>query len=90
MKSENRIELSESEIISRAMGILGSRKSPHKAAQARANGQRGGRPAGSVKPLIEIPCECHGGAVLDVDAHKASCPRGRAIRRRIAAGQPIE
>lgn len=36
------------------------------------------------KPLSELPCNC--GAVAD-DAHKSTCPRGRAYRRRLKQAQ---
>jgi hypothetical protein len=60
--------------------------SPAQQEAARKNGAKGGRPAGSVKPLADFACTC-GGEGLD---HKTSCPRGRAIRRRQTQGLPLE
>jgi len=70
---------------SEAARLLGQIRTPKKAASSRENGKRGGRPAGSVKPLGEITCHC-GGEGLN---HKAGCPRGRAIRYRKAKGLPL-
>jgi hypothetical protein len=63
-------------VISRAMKMLGGRTSPKKAAAVRQNGAATRFVA---KPLAELPCNC--GSVED-DAHRATCPRGRAFRRR--------
>jgi hypothetical protein len=41
--------MNEQELIRKAMKAIGSRKSPAKAAAARANGAKGGRP---VNPLV--------------------------------------
>ena len=76
--------------LSEIAGFLGSIKTPKKAASSRENGKAGGRPAGSVKPLLEIPCNCNGGDTLAPEAHPTTCPRGRAIRRRIKENKPLE
>ncbi len=73
----------EKRILSEAARIIGSRKSPRKAAAARENGKKGGPP---LKPLDSISCTC-GGTGLD---HKAGCSRGRAIRYRQKKGLALE
>lgn len=75
--------------LSEIAGFLGSIKTEKKAASSRENGKSGGRPVGTVKPLLEIPCNCNGGDTLTVAAHPTSCPRGRAIRRRIKENKPL-
>lgn len=67
-------------VISRAMGLLGKRTSAKKAAAVRMNGAATRFQA---KPLAELDCNCD--ALAD-DAHKATCPRGRAYRRRQKQG----
>jgi hypothetical protein len=67
-------------LVSEAMRIIRSVNSEAQQAAARENGKRGGRPPGTAKPLSEISCNC--GATAD-DAHKSTCPRGRAYRRRM-------
>jgi len=74
----------EEEVIRQAMRFLGARKSEKKTLSSRANGKAGGRPRGSAKPLAEIACNC--GATED-GAHRATCPRGRAYRRRAKAAK---
>jgi len=66
-----------------AARALGSIKTERKAAQARENGKKGGRPLVS---LEAIPCTC-GGHGLD---HKSTCRRGVVIRYRRRKGLPIE
>lgn len=66
---------SEAEILAAAFSILGSRTSPKKAAAVRENGKLGGRP---FKPIESIPCDC------ESDDHKASCLRGKSLKRREA------
>lgn len=73
--------------LSEAARMMGSRKTRRKAEAARANGARGGRPRGARKPLGLVECKCGAG---DSMQHKSTCPKGRAIRRRLAAGQPLE
>lgn len=62
----------------------GSVRSESKARQARINGSLGGM---KPKPLSEIPCNC--GAQDLLTGHKSTCLRGRAIKRRLAKGQPL-
>ncbi len=78
--------MEETEIIRRAMGLIGSRKTPAKAAASRANGLKGGRPNGTLKPLSEFECKCG----KCPDDPKTYCPRGRAILRRRAAASKVE
>lgn len=77
-----------------AARLLGRRTSPAKAAAARANGKRGGRP---VRSVGEFRCTC--GDVRRVHAalqihphvqHCCSCPQGQAIVRRLRRGLPVE
>ena len=64
----------------------GQSKSEKKAEAARRNSQLSeGRPR---KALADIACNC--GAEMAVEGHKALCPRGRAIKRRTANGQPLD
>lgn len=68
-----------------AAGRLGGQvRSEAKARQARLNGLRGGM---KLRPLAEIPCNC--GATEVTTGHKSTCLRGRAIKRRLARGQPL-
>jgi hypothetical protein len=77
----------DAELISRVMSAIGSRTSEKKAKSSAANvAPYRFKP----RPLLELACTCGGGAVLTVEAHKTTCARGRAIRRRVAAGQPLE
>jgi len=66
-----------------AARILGSVKSERKAASSAANGAATRFKA---KPLAELECKCG----KCPGEPKTYCPRGRAIIRRRAAGQPIE
>jgi hypothetical protein len=66
---------SDEEILARAFSILGKRKTEKKAAAARENGRKGGRPQ---VPIEELPCKCS----AKNGVHTTACPRGRAIRRR--------
>lgn len=63
--------------------MMGSTRTERKAAAARSNGRKGGRP---VKPLTEIACTC--GAQAD-DSHTARCARGQAYKRRVAARSQV-
>ena len=90
MPDEGQLTDEEREILKQAGRIMQKVRSPKKAAAARENGKAGGRPVGSVKPLLEIPCNCKGGDSLTVEAHPTSCPRGRAIRRRIKENKPLD
>jgi len=69
---------------SAAARALRAIKSDARTQASRANGQAGGRPRGTGKPLTEIPCNCS--AASDA-THKATCPRGRAYRRHLKAAQ---
>jgi len=62
----------------------GSVKSERKSAASRENGKLGGK---KLSPLSEIPCNC--GAPELTSGHKSTCARGRAIKRRLAKGQPL-
>jgi len=75
-EKEERPQISPEEL-RRALGYLGSIKTPKKAASSASNGRLGGRPA---KPLSEFVCTCGRGDVLE--GHKTTCPKGRALRRR--------
>ena len=77
--------MDENELISRAMSVIGKRTSPKKAKSSAANGAKGGRPLGTLKPLSEFGCKCVAGPDAPDDTHKSHCPRGRAFRRRPAA-----
>ena len=68
---------SEEEILAQAFSILGKRKTEKKAAAARENGRKGGRPQ---VPIEDLPCKCK----AKNGQHTTACPRGRAIRRRAA------
>jgi hypothetical protein len=72
----------EEKLISEAMRLLGSRTSEKKrAAVAQNNAATRFKP----KPLNQLECICG----KCPDHPKSHCPRGRAIRRRLAAGQPL-
>jgi hypothetical protein len=75
-------EISE-QTIREVMAHLGRATSERKKMTSADNGKLGGRP---LKPLKKIACNC-GGKGHD---HKASCPRGRAIRYRQKHGLPLE
>jgi len=75
-ENEQRPEVSPEEL-RRALGYIGSIRTPKKAASSASNGRLGGRPA---KPLSEFVCTCGRGDVLE--GHKTMCPKGRALRRR--------
>lgn len=78
--------MDENELIRQAMSVIGKRTSAAKKVSSRENGKRGGRPAGSLKPLSQLNCTCGGCP----EQPKTTCPRGRAIRRRLAASQPLD
>ena len=62
---------------------LGRIKTEKKAESSRRNGkEHGGRP---LLPLSSIECNC--GAGDNLEGHKSTCMRGRAIKRRKAAGK---
>jgi hypothetical protein len=62
----------------------GSVRSERKAAAVRENGKLGGK---KPRPLADIFCSC--GSESLTSGHKSTCPRGRAIKRRLAKGQPL-
>lgn len=67
--------------VRKALGYIGSIRTAKKAASSRRNGQLyGGRPT---LPLAEIPCTCGAGSEGEAVTHKSTCPRGRAIKRRL-------
>lgn len=70
-----------------AARILGSIRTPKKAAASRANGFKPGNAVGGRPPvpLLEIPCACTAGESLE--GHHWKCPRGQAVKRRIAQGK---
>lgn len=74
--------MNETELIRRAMSVIGSRTSEAKTATSRFNGKKGGRPPGGGKPLEALECRCSVGPDAADEAHKSYCPRGRAYRRR--------
>jgi hypothetical protein len=73
----------EAQIISEAMGLLGSRKTEAKREAARRNGAA---TRWKPKPLAEFECRCSAGTDGADSAHKTYCPRGRAYRRRVQEG----
>jgi len=62
--------------ISAARAAAGSVRSERKAAAVRQNGQKGGRPVGTQKPLEEIACTCK------QDPHHWSCRREQTRAKR--------
>lgn len=71
-----------------AARLLGSIRTERKAAASRANGFKPGHAFGAGRkpvPLLEIPCTCAAGEALE--GHHWKCPRGQAVKRRIAAGR---
>lgn len=74
--------MNETELIRRAMSVIGSRTSEAKTATSRFNGKKGGRPPGGGKPMEALECRCSVGPDAADEAHKSYCPRGRAYRRR--------
>lgn len=71
--------------VSEAGRLGGSIKSERKAAAVRENGKLGGKRR---LPLSEIRCNC--GSKSLTSGHKSTCPRGLAIKRRLAKGQPLD
>lgn len=72
---------------SEAARQMGQVRSERKAAAARENGKLGGS---GYKPLLDIPCNCGGGESFDLQAHKSTCLRYRAIKRRVDAEKPLQ
>ncbi len=75
--------------ISEAARRLGSITTPRKQAASRENGKKSQGRKNPWKPLLDYPCTCGRGNVLDT-SHPTTCKRGLAIRRRIAKGVPLE
>ena len=85
--------------VRRALAIAGrvggSVSTPRKAAAAAANARHSAatraRSGPLPKPLHDISCTCAAANTLiradGLPAHPTTCPRGRAIRRRLAAGK---
>ena len=73
-----------------AASLMGSARTPRKAATSAENGRLYG--GNKIKPLAEIACHCGRVGVLD-DAgkpvHPTTCPRGRVIRYRLSKGLPL-
>ncbi len=74
-----------------AAALMGSARTPRKAATSAENGRLYG--GNKIKPLAEIACHCGAGdAVLTTEgkpAHPTTCPRGRVIRYRLSKGLPL-
>lgn len=75
----------EKELISQAMSVLGSRKSPAKAAASRANATVA-HEARRKNPL-DLPCTCSGGESMEASDHKTTCPRGHLLWQRERSAQ---
>jgi hypothetical protein len=75
----------DKEAASQAARLLGSIKTPKRAAASKRNGLLGGRPQGTEKPISALECKCSATANGADDAHKTYCPRGQAWRRRQTA-----
>ena len=73
-----------------AASLLGSARTPRKAASSAENGRLyGGK---KIQPLTEIACTCGRPGILDEagkPVHPTTCPRGRVIRYRLAKGLPL-
>lgn len=74
-----------------AASLMGSARTPRKAATSAENGRLyGGK---KIQPLAEIQCACgRGDVILTEDgkpAHPTTCPRGRVIRYRLQKGLPL-
>lgn len=74
-----------------AASLMGSARTPRKAASSAENGRLfGGK---KIKPLAEIACVCGAGEVTlnaeEKPLHPTTCPRGRVIRYRLAKGLPL-
>ena len=82
--TKNETPLSETQIVSAAMRLLGSRRSPHKTETARRNGRMK-----RLKPLSDIPCNCPAGHGCPT-GHRTYCLYGRALSRRQPALPPAE
>jgi hypothetical protein len=81
----------DKEAASQAARLLGSIRTPKRAAASKRNGLLGGRPQGTEKPLSALECKCSATADGADNAHKTYCPRGQAWRRRqkSAAGDTV-
>jgi len=79
------------EATTKAAALLGSIKTPKKSASSRATIKKAhaGRRA-KRRAVLEIPCECSGGASLNRSDHVGACPRYQAIYYREKHGLPIQ
>lgn len=71
-----------------AAALMGSARTEKKAVASRANGRLA--PPGPGKPpvpLFSFSCPCEVGDALE--GHRWNCPRGQAIKRRIAQGRDV-
>lgn len=86
-----RLRTADSDARRQAASLMGSARTPRKAASSAENGRLfGGK---KIKSLAEISCVCGAGDVT-VDAagkplHPTTCPRGRVIRYRVSKGLPL-
>jgi hypothetical protein len=67
------------------MSAIGSKRTPAKTKTARENLAKG--PSARRRDPLELPCTCGGGDVLESDAHKTTCPRGRLLYQRKRTAQ---
>jgi hypothetical protein len=62
------------------MSAIGSKKTEAKANSSRENAVKAA--AARRRDPLELPCICGGGDVLEVGAHKTTCPRGHLLYQR--------
>ena len=67
------------------MRAIGSKKTEAKMKSARENLAKG--PESRRRNPLDLPCICGGGDVLEVSAHKTTCPRGRLLYQRERTAQ---
>ena len=83
-ESEINLRNADPEARREAARLMGRATSERKAAAVRENGKLSKSEGRPMVPLSDYACTCGRGDSLE---HKTTCPRGRAIRRRIAAGK---